>query len=255
MTRRRGVLFGGLVALVASAGRTAVGAPVDIEGAGYGGTASGGWACGPDARVKYGGGGAEVHVREGERGQPDHGWNASFGGAIEGRSFTALDCGGACNDAGAPIVVPSGGAVGAGVARIGWDGRWFGARGGVNVFEVWNKHDDRGPTVLVIPALTLRLGLLDGLRFEGGLGSYDVPTMTRPGLWAGLGYVFAPGWEATIHGGVHQTFDGGGGARGALALACPLADDVQLTAGFALSEGSGSRVEPEGQAGLRVRVW
>jgi hypothetical protein len=205
--------------------------------------------------VQYGGGGGEVRVHSDATPQsPERGWWGSLGGALEGRSFTALGCGDQCGS-GKPIVVPSGGAVGAGVAKLGYDLDLFGIRGGVNAYEVWSNNEDPRPTFRALPSLIVRGGRVTGLHLEGGLGSYDVPTMTRPGLWGGALWAFQPGWEIALHGGVHQTFDGGGGARGALSLKLPLSDAVQIGAGLALSEGAQDRVEPEGQGTIAVHLW
>ena len=255
MTRRRWLLVLGLGGLVVSAAHPAIGAPLDVEAAGYGGTASGGWACGPDARVKYGGGGGEVRVHsKATTDDPESGWSGALGGAVEDRAISYLDCGQECGSS-PPPTVTSGGVVGAGAAKVGYDWRWFGVRGGVNAYEVWDARSDARPTLLALPSLIVRGGRVNGFHVEGGLGSYDVPTIMRPGLFLGAAYDFEPGWEIALHGGVHQTFDGSGGFRGALTLKLPVTDAVQIGAGLALSEGAQSNVEPEAQAGVTVHVW
>src|SRR5437867_579272 len=62
MSLRRLLLVLGFVIVCFTAARRVDAADVDVEGSAHGGTASGGWACGPSTSVKYGGVGGEIRV-------------------------------------------------------------------------------------------------------------------------------------------------------------------------------------------------
>jgi len=88
-------------------------------------------------------------------------------------------------------------------AGLGWDSRWIGVRGGVIVRE--DRDFSRGAEF--IPDLALRLGPLDEFDFTLGLGAYDAPTTTRPGLYLGFASQFSPRLSAAFHIGLHDALD------------------------------------------------
>jgi hypothetical protein len=270
MSLRRFLLTLGLLLLLFSAAhRASAGTPVDVEAGGYGGSSSGAWACGPRASAKFGGIGGEVQVRpfesspstppapatsdgeaasdtSGEVTPRDEGFVASGAGAVEYREYDLVHCNDSdCGADGTPVP-PSGLLFGANL-KAGYDWRWIGFRAGALVWEEFDDNEDRKPLVRALPDVALRIGPRDVIRGELGLGSYALPTLLRPGAYAGIGYSPAPRWDLALHGGIHRTFDDSGTARFDLALKAPLGARVQIGAGAALSEGTLGRVEPDGR--------
>jgi len=247
MSRRRALLISGFLFLVITAARRVGAAETDVDTGAYGGSASGGWACGPSARANYGGVGAEVRVHTADA--PDEGPVIAVAGAIEHRSYVRLDCKpGPCRDSlGEGATVPPPSTLGAASVKGGYDGKWVGFRLGALTWEHFSKADDRLPSLFVFPDCTLRIGPLESFRGEIGLGSYAMPTLLRPGAYLGVAYAPARRWEIAVHGGVHATFDDGSGFRGDASLRVPLTDDLQVGGGFALSSGTRELPEPEGR--------
>jgi hypothetical protein len=260
MTPRRLFLSLGFVGLIASAARPAASSPVDIEGTTYGGSASGGWACGPDTRVKYGGVGAEVRIHPTARPEPgtnqagDDGIVLSVGGAAEHRAYAFLDCN-QCSNAG--TTVPPAGVVYGGTIKAGYDGRWIGVNGGLLLWQNLDTATDTSPTTNFFPELSLRVGPLDRFRAEIGIGSYGAPTILRPGLWAGVVGVLDPGWELAFHESVEVATGAGasGGYRSDLTLKLPVTRELQVGLGGALTAGGlpGS-VDQEGRVLLVAHI-
>jgi hypothetical protein len=256
MTYRRIFLLLGLLGLILSAARPAISAPADLEATGYGGSASGGWACGPNTQAKYGGVGGEIRVRPGAT-KPDdpEGASVSLGVAGEHVAFTLLDCGGGpCNSTN-NSVPPAGTALGAS-AKGGYDWKWVGFRVGVLPWQSWFNNTDTAAKWNVWPEASLRVGPVTSLRGEIGVGEYGVQTILRPGAWAGVAYVPDPGWELALHGGVASTMVGDMlVVRGDLGLKLPITKDLQLGVGSALSSGLGSTLSPEGRISLIAHAW
>ncbi len=256
MSRRRLVLAACLGGLVVSAAEPAASSPVDVEGTTYGGAGSGGWACGPNARAKYGGIGAQVRVSPNAKpdaGLGEEGINFVVGAAVEHRDFSLVDCGNQAGCDPAKTTLPPPGVAFGSAVKVGGDTRWFGIHAGVLVWQNWGSATDRTPSWLWFPELQLRLGRMDRFRGELGLGSYDAPTLLRPGAWAGIGVAPSPGWDLALRAGLATTSGAGtsGGFRGDLTLKIPVTDVLQVALGVALSQGL-SEVDPEGRVMLIV---
>ncbi len=128
-------------------------------------------------------------------------------GEYVGTSF--LRCvGGDCD-------VPSPYVQGTVFGRIGYDWSSFGLQGGA-VF-LWQRGGG-----LPIPELTLRFGPIDDARFLVGFGSYDLPTASHPGLWAGTLLPLGGGWQLAMHLGVHLNVGDGSAGRAEASLRMPL---------------------------------
>jgi len=233
--------------------------PADVELAGYDGMGSGQWACGPKARVRYAGIGGRARFfpsessTEGTTGggrQPEleHGLAVTAGVAVEGRGYRLL----ACYDP--PCSVPPESIAAGGFALLGYDGRIFAFHAGPLLWQRFVSSTDSHPAVNVFPDIEFRLGRVDRLSMDFGLGSYDAPTILRPGGYLGLAWAVAPGWQCALHGGVHATFDGDLGIRASFHLRAPLTQHVQVGFGFAGSTGARDGIEPEGQVLVDVHL-
>ena len=239
-----------LVGLIASAARPAASAPVDLQAEAYGGTASGGWACGPSARVNYGGVGGSIQVRPAATAKDANtGLAFSATAAGEHRDYSLIDC------AGSDCTVPPSSFATGGSLKGGYDWDGLGFRAGVVVGQYWGNNEARSPTGMVLPDVSLRFGPLTRFRAEVGIGSWSPTTVLRPAiLWTGAAYTFHSGVDVSLHGGLNETFVGDVGVRGDLAVAFPIAEDLLLGVGGALSTGD-SHPEPEGRVMLIAHVW
>jgi hypothetical protein len=262
MAFRRAWLVAGAVGLVASAARAGVEGSGEING--YGGTASGNWACGPAARVQYGGlgGRARLHVHsthpaasatvEVDRARPT-GFSIGGGGAWESRKgYAVLQC---YSDSESPkpdCIVPPSSTLSAIGGSIGYDLETMGVRLGVLHFGSFHGNHDLSPTYQFFPDISVWGGWRSGLHASGGLGSYDASTMLRPGLWWGFGVPIVPDTLAIYgHLGVHQNFDGDLGLRLHAQIAVSLGAGLEALAGGAVTQGYRSHPEPEGSLTLR----
>jgi hypothetical protein len=90
------------------------------------------------------------------------------------------------------------------------------------------------------------------MRVVVGLGAYDVPTMLRPGLYAGILAPLERGWQLQMHVGQHLGMSGLSSVRVHGGLRVPIARSSWLTLGAALwanEVGTG----PEGNVGWAAR--
>jgi hypothetical protein len=151
-----------------------------------------------------------------------------------------------CNPS-SDCTMPSSYAEGVLGGKLGYDWSWIGFRvGGL----IWIRPDGSGGAV-PFPDVALRLGDVDSLRVVAGLGSYDAPTMLRPGLYGGLLVPLDAGvvrWELDVHVGQHLGMAGLSSVRAHAGLRAPLGPRSWLSLGAAawMNEvGSG----PEGDLG------
>jgi hypothetical protein len=192
--------------------------------------------------MHYGGLGAQatIRLREDDRGWHRQGGFVSGAGVVERRSYAAIDPG-----SDGSTLVPSPGLFGGARLAGGYDDRWLGVRGGLIAFQYYQysgTHFTR--KVTVFPDLALRVGPQGWPQLDVGLGSYNLPTLTRPGLYVGLGYEAESGWKAAVHTGSHESFEAhDGGARYDVELKVPIADKMRIGAGAAFSEGWQGRSE------------
>jgi len=185
---------------------------------GYAGSVPSHIACGPDVRVRYAGGGgvASTHFNGALDAHPGTGVMVGAGGAAEYLDTALLRC----SDSGNCTLPPSGG-YGAGTARIGYDWNRFGFRvGGLVYFGA--------DGAFVLPDVAVRFGQMGKLRFSCGVGSYDVPSMLRPGVWAGWDGTLEGGWELGLHGGAHLGADSVSSLRIQSSLGIPLGEQLRL---------------------------
>jgi hypothetical protein len=136
-------------------------------------------------------------------------------------------------------------------ATIGYDWRYFGIHGGVNLHTPLEPNRIGGFGQSGFPEFLLRFGRLDVVRFEAGLGSYNAPTLLRPGAFLGLGFATHNGWDFVWHYGMHWVAPGKdeeGNPRLDLALRAPVSDTWRIGAGLALS--TGQQLLPEGRLTL-----
>lgn len=256
MTRKR-FFLGCCGLLMVASGATlprqvCAGGPADVEITGYGGTASGGWACGPRGHARYGGVGGEVRLTP-SRGpdNPDgRGLQVTLAGAAERRSYRLTECGDPANCDAFKDVVPSPSNMVGGRFTVGYEGDSLGIRVGPQVFTRFDEASDGRPTMRILPDVQARFGRPGRLRLEAGLGSYSAPTLLRPGGYGGLTVVPVEGLEVTGRGGIHETFDTTLGIRGDLSGKLRLSEAFYLGAGAALShEETKGKLDPEG------RLW
>jgi hypothetical protein len=168
------------------------------------------------------------------------------GAAAEARSYSLIACAsGGCGGSGA--VVPRSRVVVGGGGLFGYDDRYVGFHAGALAWQRFASGSDPAPTWSWVPQLVLRLGRLESVHGDLGLGSYDAATILRPGAYVGLSWVPLLGWECSVHAGVHQTFDGANGLRGSLGVKAPLAARVKIGFTLSASSGNGDSIQPEGE--------
>lgn len=189
----------GAALLLASAVRTSAGDPqFDVEGTGYGGTSTGGWACGPTATARYAGGAAHMMISERPRHDPNGpGLMAIAGGSLEGESVRLLpgSAEGTLDPGGTPTT-----AMGALHGRLGDEDQWFGFQIGVLGFQGWSGAGDRKPKWAAWPDLRFRVGPPAIVYGVLGFGSDMPSTVRRPApLYTGVGGAYEwGGFDARI---------------------------------------------------------
>ncbi|MCU0657676.1 MAG: hypothetical protein MUF64_21175 [Polyangiaceae bacterium] len=251
MKRTRFLLLLGVASMVYSAGEPAIaGTTGEVEGGLHGGTGAGNWACGPSARLNFGGLGArgrvwlspqeQAAVDEAVRtGALPRGFSVGAAAVAEARRYKLSACRqDPCE--GDARQVPPDSTVGAASISVGYDGEWVGARGGVLATQRFRRHTDRSPTLELLPDVALRVGKQQQLRGELGLGSYSIDTLLRPGLYVGGTLPVSSTLELTARLGVHRVFDGSPGARLDLSSRWRLGGRAHLELAGGISEGEGS---------------
>lgn len=111
----------------------------------------------------------------------------------------------------------------------------------------------------VFPDLQARIGPFYPFYVELGLGSYNMTTLARPGIYAGAIAGTDSGWELALHYGVHSNFqapftDLQWGHRGDFGVKVPLARAIRLGANAALYEGFDRHVEYSGALSVEIGV-
>jgi hypothetical protein len=129
--------------------------------------------------------------------------------------------------------------------RVGYDWRWFGFRAGL---FLWFREGGLRP----FPEAALRFGDVDGMRFVVGLGAYDVPTLLRPGLYAGILAPLGRGWQLDVHVGQHLGIADEASVRMHGGLRVPIGARSWLTLGAA-AWANEVGVGPEGDLGWGAR--
>jgi hypothetical protein len=260
---------GGLGVVVSAPHRVGASGPVDLEGTAYGGVEEGEWACGPRARARYGGVGGEVRAhpfradlaaaRAADKGAAEDQGAATgpvfaAAGSVEHKAFEQIDCSSDSSSDACGKAVPPAGLSGAGRAIGGYDWEYFGLSAGVIVWTHYDSPNDAHPTPFLFPDLALRFGPTTRWRISAGLGSYNVPTLLRPGLYGGVGFSPSLGWDLDLHGGAHFGFAEQAGVRADAALRIPIAPRLQLGLGTAVSNYTSSYIDPEGRIFLAGRL-
>lgn len=191
MRTRRLLLGSGLCLLIASAGRPSLGSTGEVEVAGYGGTSTGGWACGPSGQVAYGGVGTDFRISQRKNRDPaGPGATAVVGAAVEHQSF---ECEAGCSEqvdelgnrkeSGPPDAVLVGAR-----ARGGYTWKHFGVEGGVLAYQGFEEATSIEPETRLFPELELQGGTHGDTSIYGvlGVGSRGVTTHQRPGMYGGV---------------------------------------------------------------------
>ncbi len=225
---------------------------VEIGLNGYTGQGETAWACGPSARVKYGGLGGTLRwqqlrkmprVSSPSLGVPE-GLSLETSVVMEQRSFTLLS---ASSSTPAGSQLPPGAWMYAANFRYGYDWRYLGLRMGSLAFPVYKSNTQSSPSMQPFPELSLRAGPIDLVYGELGLGSYNLPTMTNPGVYAGVGVNF---WQkATVMSHLLAAlYSGTAGSRWDLSVRGVLTDHAsfEMGGGLSLSGPSSSVHEPMG---------
>jgi hypothetical protein len=182
-----GVACTGIVATVAEPGVTR---DLELQGAGYTGTSTGAWTCGPSARVHYGGVGAQVRWSEQhETERHGRGGTVVAGAALEYEHSKIIDSDSSDECTAPPCASPRPpNAILPGFGgRVGYDWRLFGFQLGAQVWSAWSDPTDRHATLYALPELELRGGPQDIAWAIVGFGSPLVTTYRRWGLYGGVG--------------------------------------------------------------------
>lgn len=189
MKTKRIFLATGLALLIFSAAhRVGAGVTGDVEVDGYGGQTTGGWICGPMARVKYGGGAVQASivqrgVRTPEGENEGQGTVVTIGGAAEGETIELI------NDSTPPSLASPGRPILGGQIRAGYRWKWIGIEGGAGMFQGWDSPTAESPVVLPYPSVELSVGPRGkGYGVFGG-GAPFATSIMRPGLYTGGGFV------------------------------------------------------------------
>lgn len=171
---------------IMAAGPARVQAAGEVDAVGYGGTTAGGWACGPNARANYAGGGARVRASERPLASPEGaGLVAETAAAGEFEATTISGCAEGCDssDRAPPDAVLAGAS-----ARTGYHWSSFGVEVGAVAFQAFGNNLDESPSIAVLPAAELSVGRAARGRFVAGVGRPTVTTQRRPGIYAGTDF-------------------------------------------------------------------
>lgn len=259
MSLRRWIFGAGCAAIVGTLALPGVAGDMELQGAGYTGTTSGAWTCGPSARVRYGGLGAQVRWSE-RVATPAHGRGGTVvaGGALEYEhvSITRPSPLDQCDAPPCPTVPPPDAVLPGLGAKLGYDWRYVGFQIGAQAWSAWGSAEDRHATVYALPELELRGGPEHLVWGVVGFGSPLVTTYRRWGLYTGAGAtlghneLFATlGWFRSGPSGLET-----GALRVDAAWALPAFGGVgpRLGASVSKADAPGSALDWEGSLGL---VW
>lgn len=214
---KRGLLLIAGMAICATGVSSPRAAETELEVAGYEGNTTGGWACGPQASVRYGGLAAELrHAERKVTPEQGVGMTLALGAAVEvARARIDAEPISEASDEWEATAPPGAfsDVFGAGNARVGYHARHFGIEGGMMMWSGWKEPRKHG--MLVFPELLLSFGPRDFLYAEAGIG---VPTSTwlmRPAFpYVTVGLSPSDQVRLEFHGGTFRDGPGllGGGA-------------------------------------------
>jgi hypothetical protein len=251
---RRLVLSVGCAVIAgAFAQRVGAGGPLDVDVAAYGGAEDVHFSsCNGSTTmpVRYGGVGADVRfypemlgrgplAERGDEEERYRGLRIAAGAAVEYASGRTAEASGSLQNA--AIVQVAGPRLGV-HATLGYDARYIGFHAGAVLFTPINYNgigdlDDDG-----LPDLLLRLGTLDEMRLELGVGAYSPAVIARPGGYIGLGFAPYRDWDVCVR---YANARSGGDVANTkldLELRMPVSDPLKIGVGMAL-QGS----KPEGR--------
>jgi hypothetical protein len=248
MFTRRFLLGSIAVSFLATAPVTVGATTTDVEGAAYGGTSAGGWACGPRARANYAGVGGRVRVSEDAAPLGGKGYTGEVAAAGEYEATRITDCDPQkTGDCTAPPSVIAGGAH----ARVGHRWTLITLEGGATVYTAWDKNTDTKQSATVFP--DAEVGVNTGpARAVLGIGTPTVTTLRRPGAYFGYDIeLTSVGIESRL--GVFRggpALDGDAVFRADVAALIPVSPAVKLRLGG--SGGTGDHgASGEATAGIR----
>lgn len=129
----------------------------------------------------------------------------------------------------------------------------MGLHGGLLAYNAFDLVDPERPVYRSewrgLPELLLRLGPVSPARLELGLGSFNLPTITRPGAYLGLGFSgpAGSGWDLALHYAFVDNLNTIDYTRWDAELRAPVTDRLRVGAGVAVTSGFEGRIEPEGR--------
>lgn len=196
---RRWWLCAGLAGLLSTlAASSNAGVRVDGDVQGGGGQAVSAWACGPTAKVNYGGVGGRVRVEEPLDETGDLVLSQTLQGAAEYRSYTIV----ACEDGVTNCSPPPDRWLGGGSLRAGLRYRWIELEAGA-LLTGYRESNGGAATLRALPDLRLRLGPTQGFRMEVGFGAPASLDVVQPGLYGGAAYRWENGLDLYSRFGVY----------------------------------------------------
>ena len=183
---------------------------IEIEASGWGGRTTGGFLCGPVAKVNYGGGGVRVRVTEDPPNEEDEddyvgqGWSGTMAGAMEHETVEFQDedtCfGGECQ---LPST-PSASLLLASRLTFGYSWRLFTLEAGATFYEAFHDELHSEPKLTGQPDVWMTIGRTNFVYGIVGTGSPALVTLRRPAaVYGGLGY-FTDGFRFEMHAGLHR---------------------------------------------------
>jgi hypothetical protein len=127
-------------------------------------------------------------------------------------------------------------------ATIGYDWRAVGIHAGASLNTPMKSNRIGGFDQSGFPELLLRFGTLELVHFDFGLGSYNAPTILRPGAFMGIGFVPKQGWDVALHVG-GSTVDPWGTEQGTtrfdVALRAPVGENWRVGGGLSVDTTNG----------------
>lgn len=170
----------------------------ELDVGGHVGQTSGGWTCGPQGTLHYGGLGASGSISQrSSKSKDGRGATGRIAASVEWQSVSIDPSTDLNNAQPTPEGPPDFVALGA-QFRAGYHWHFISIEGGGGFYQGYDSPSASKPELVLYPAVELTVGRLRSIYGVAGGGAHFFGTLSRPGFYFGGGMISEGGWQGDI---------------------------------------------------------